>query len=137
MFVAAAIAGIIARRFGPHPIGDSVADPGLLVLSYWFATKFSFIVGVPAFAAAAFGLLRTKLWGRRLFTVLMIAWLAQTIFFGIFNLSMTSGLAGLFENLAMLTAGSVLAMSYLTPLAADFTTEVRADAQPSTGMAPA
>lgn len=138
MFAAAIVMGIISRRFGPEPIGEAIANPGLLISSYWFATKLSLFLGVPAFAVASFGLLKTKLWARRLFTMLMLVWFAQSIVFGLFNLTMTWGIAGLFANLALLTAGAVLAMSYFTPVATAFTSVDHAvDANHSTGLAPA
>ena len=120
MFASAVVIGYVSRLYGPQPVVAETIDAGWLLSSYATATKLSFVLGLPAFAIAFFGLLKTKLWGRRLFTALMIAWGLQAITFGIFNLSMTWGLSALFANLALLSAGAVLALSYFTPLAARF-----------------
>lgn len=120
MFASAVVTGYVSRLYGPQPIVAETIETGWLLSSYAIAKKISFVFGLPAFAIAFFGLLKTKLWGRRLFTALMIAWGLQAVTFGIFNLSMTWGLSAIFANLALLSAGAVLALSYFTPLAARF-----------------
>ena len=98
----------------------------------------AFFAGLPAFVVAFAGLLRFKLWARRLFTFLMIAWGCQAVAFGIVNLSLTWGLSGLFANLALLTAGAVLAMSYFTPISELFASSGRLVAsQEATQFSPA
>jgi uncharacterized membrane protein len=138
MFASAVVIGYVSRIYGPQPTVTETIDAGWLLSSYTIATKLSFVLGLPAFAIAFFGLLRTKLWGRRLFTALMIAWGVQAIMFGIFNLSMTWGLSALFANLALLTAGAVLALSYFTPLVARFeSNSVSIESHSRKGLAPA
>ena len=137
MFASAVVTGYVARLYGPQPIVAETLDAGLLLSSYAIATKLSFVLGLPAFAIAFFGLLKTALWARQLFTALMIAWGLQAIAFGIFNLSMTWGLSALFANLALLSAGAVLALSYFTPLAARFESGgLSTESQSRTGLAP-
>jgi hypothetical protein len=121
MFASAVITGYVSRLYGAPPTTAGAIDGGWVLSTYWIATRLAFIVGLPAFAFTFFGLLKTKLWARRLFTGLIVLWGLQAMMFGIFNLSMTWGLAGLFANFALLTAGAVLAMSYITPLSDKFT----------------
>jgi hypothetical protein len=121
MFASAVITGYVSRLYGAPPTTAAAMDGGWLVSTYWIASRMAFIVGLPAFAFAFFGLLNTKLWARRLFTGLIVLWGLQAMMFGVFNLSMTWGLSALFANLALLTAGAVLAISYLTPWSDKFT----------------
>ena len=138
MFASAVVTGYVARLYGPQPIVAETIDAGWLLSSYAIATRLSFFLGLPAFAIAFFGLLKTKLWGRRLFTALMIAWGPQAIAFGIFNLSMTWGLSALFANLALLSAGAVLALSYSTPLAGRFeSSRLSIESHSRAGLSPA
>jgi hypothetical protein len=119
MFGSALLMGFFLRRYNVEPVGN--AEPSLLVSSYIAATRLAIFVGLPAFVIAFVGLLRFQPWARKLFTILMLAWGLQIIGFGIFNLPLTWGLSGLFADLALLTAGAVLAMSYLTPISCLFT----------------
>ncbi|MFM7976634.1 MAG: hypothetical protein ACKO8U_16305 [Pirellula sp.] len=138
MFASAVVTGYVSRLYGPQPIVAETIEADWLLSSYAIATKLSFFLGLPAFTIAFFGLLKTKLWGRRLFTALMIAWGLQAIAFGIFNLSMTWGLSALFANLALLSAGAVLALSYFTPLAARFESSgLSIESHSRAGLAPA
>jgi hypothetical protein len=114
MFGSALLVSFVARRFDVAGVGD--AEPSFLASSYLAAMRVSLMVGFPAFVIAFFGLLRFQRWARKLFTLLILAWGLQILVFGVFNLSLTWGLSDLFADLALLTAGVVLAMSYMTPI---------------------
>ncbi|MCM2373589.1 hypothetical protein [Aporhodopirellula aestuarii] len=114
MFGSALLVEILSRRYNVAPAVD--AEPSLLVSSYLVATRLALFVGLPAFLLAFVGMLRFQSWGRKLFTFLMLAWGLQILGFGIFNLSLTWGIARLFGDLGLLTAGAVLALSYLTSI---------------------
>ena len=119
MFGSALLMGFLMRRYNVEPVGT--AEPSLLVSSYTAAMRLALFVGLPAFVIAFVGLLRFQSWARQLFTILILAWVLQIVGFGIVNLPLTWGFSGLFADLALLTAGAVLAMSYLTPIASLFT----------------
>jgi len=114
MFGSAILMGFISRRYNIAPVDG--AEPSPLASAYLVATRLALFVGLPAFFVAFVGMLRFRPWARKLFTFLMIAWGLQILGFGIFNLPLTWGLSGLFANLSLLTAGAVLALSYMTPM---------------------
>lgn len=114
MFGSAILIGILSRQYNVAPAGD--AEPSLLVSSYLVATRLALLVGLPAFLIAFVGMLRFHSWARKLFAFLILAWGLQILGFGIFNLPLTWGLAGLFADLVLLSAGAVLALSYLTSI---------------------
>ena len=65
MFASAVVTGYVSRLYGPQPIVAETIEAGWLLSSYAIATKLSFFLGLPAFAIAFFGLLKTKLWEQR------------------------------------------------------------------------
>ena len=127
--------GILSRRYNVAPAGD--AEPSLLVSSYLVATRLALFVGLPAFLIAFVGMLRFQSWARKLFAFLILAWGLQILGFGIFNLPLTWGLAGLFADLGLLTAGAVLALSYMTSISDLFARARLAATSNAAGLAPA
>jgi hypothetical protein len=136
MFGSALLMGFLSRRYNVAAVGDT--EPSFLISSYFAATRLALLVGLPAFVIAFFGLLRFQPWARKLFAFLILAWGLQIVGFGIFNLPLTWGLSGLFADLALLTAGAVLAMSYLTPISGLFgRANLIVASSDATGLSPA
>jgi hypothetical protein len=118
MFGSALLMGFLSRRFSVE--SNDITDQSWLGSSYLAATRLALFIGLPAFAIAFVGLLRFKRWARKLFTFLMLAWGLQIVGFGIVNLPLTWGFSAVFADFALVTAGAVLAMSYLTPISSLF-----------------
>ena len=119
MFGSALLIGVISRRYLTG-LAVSNPEPSLLFSSHFVATRLALFVGLPAFVIAFVGMLRFQPWARKLFAFLVLAWGLQILVFGIFNVQLTYGLSRAFSDLALLTAGAVLAMSYMTPISGLF-----------------
>lgn len=135
MFGSTLLMGILSRQYNAAPAGD--VEPSLLVSSYLLATRLALFVGLPAFLIAFVGMLRFQSWARQLFAFLVLAWGLQILGFGLFNLPLTWGIAGLFADLALLTAGAVLALSYMTSVSDLFAQKRLATTSNTTSLSPA
>ena len=136
MFGSAILTGFVFRGYNAVPVEN--ADASLLATSYLIATRLALIVGLPAFVIAIAGMIRFQSWARTLFAFLILAWVVQLLGFGIVNLQLTWGLSGIFADLALLTAGAVLAMSYMTPISGLFTRrDLAVKPSDATGLSPA
>lgn len=135
MFGSALLVGFLSRQF--NVAADDDAGWSLLASCYLVATRLAVFVGLPAFLIAFAGMLRFQSWARKLYAFLIFAWGSLLLGFGIFNLPLTWGFASVFSDLGLLTAGAVLALSYMTSISDLFGQKKLAVAANSTELSPA
>ncbi len=114
MFASTIFVGMMARSY--HVVPPDNSELSSLASSYITAKRLALFVGLPAFIIAFFGMFRFQSWARNMHALLVLVWGLQILGFGIFNLRLTWGASAIFADLALMTAGAVLAMSYMTPI---------------------